>query len=159
MAEAILLKMLDVDWADLEIAFRDAISGVQSYLDLGSGEVVVIIDEHDLDAEHVARCPDRFLPIPAFSTSEGIEVLREFVAQLPSSELRRRLEFHCQAPGGLKRCLEILAESARLFDRFTRFEEQAIFERLHWWLAAHGIQAQQLPPRPPQLSLIASAIN
>ena len=159
MAEAIQLKQLDVDWADLEIAFRDAVSGVQSYLDLGSGEVLVIIDENDLDAGLVTHCPDRFLPIPAFTTSEGIEVLREFIAQLPSSELRRRLDQSAQGPGGLTRCLEILAESARLFERFSRFEEQAIYQRLHWWLAAHGIQAQQPPPRPAAMALVASAVN
>ncbi|MBN2360558.1 MAG: hypothetical protein JXR83_13970 [Deltaproteobacteria bacterium] len=159
MAEAISLKTLDVDWTDLEIAFRDAVSGVQSYLDLGTGEVLVVIDQHDLDADEVASCPDRFLAIPAFSTSEGIEVLREFIVQLPAGELRGRLEQGCRGAGGLKRCFEILAEEGWLLDRFTQFEEQAIYERLHWWLTAHGIRPQRPPPRSPRLALVADGVN
>jgi len=66
MAEAIPLRTLEIDWADLEIAFRDNVSGVDSFLDLETGEVVAIIDENDLDARNVAREPERFSPIPGF---------------------------------------------------------------------------------------------
>ena len=39
------MRTLDIDWADLEIAFRDA--GSESHLDTESGDVLSIVDGFD----------------------------------------------------------------------------------------------------------------
>lgn len=155
MAEAIALRYIDIDWIDLEIAFRDSATGISSYLDLESGEVVDYVDTSDITYRLIKKYPDRFAKIPVFSTREGIEVLCSFIDQLPPSNLRAKLRRAAKGPGVLTRCLNVLAQSAHLFDRFTRFEEQAIGERLTLWLASMGLQSSQLPPFTPTLHLIS----
>jgi len=156
MAEAIPLRTLDIDWADLEIAFRDNVSGVKSYLDLETGEVVAIIDERDLDADSVAREPERFEDIPGFTREEGLEVLHAFVDELPPGEQRDELRSLVGQPGALARCMERLAADVHLFNNYCMFEELCIYERLMLWLAAMGVNARHPPPAGPTLFLISS---
>jgi hypothetical protein len=146
MASAIALKTLDIDWADLEIAYRDSSTGIESYLDRETGEVLNVFDREQPEWGLVRRQPERFLRVPGYRSDEARAVLRGFVQQLHASATRATLERALQEPAALSRCSEILSQSAQLLDDFAHFEERAIYERLLLWLGALGICAEQPPP-------------
>lgn len=154
MAAAITLRTLDIDWAELEVAYRDSAAGMQSYLDTASGE---LLDTHDpADSEQLAADPDRFAPVPVFSARDGIEVLRAFVEQLPQGPDRRLLARAARGPGALARCEVVLARAPRLGSEFRLFEEQVIAERLLYWLAALGLRARAPHPRLYSVPLVSA---
>lgn len=149
MASAIALKTLDIDWADLEIAYRDGSTGIESYLDRETGEVINVFDREQPEWGLVRRQPERYLRVPGYRSEEARAVLRGYVQQLDASALRAALERALQEPAGLSRCSDILSESAQRLDDFARFEERAIYERLLLWLGALGI----LPALPPPFAV------
>ena len=58
------MAKLDVDWADLELAFRDA-TGTENYLDLLSGEVLSVVpgfSDEEESRDQIRKEPRRFLP-------------------------------------------------------------------------------------------------
>ncbi|MFH1808031.1 MAG: UPF0158 family protein [Pseudomonadota bacterium] len=154
MASAIPLKTLEIDWADLEIAYRDSTTGIESFLDRETGEVVTVFDRDQPEWGLVRRQPERYLRVPGYRCEEARAVLRGFVQQLHEGETRSALEGALQSPAALSRCSEILAENALLLDDFAHFEERAIYERLMLWLGALGICAEQPPPFAVCLALV-----
>ncbi|HEY1099410.1 MAG TPA: hypothetical protein VGF99_10795, partial [Myxococcota bacterium] len=76
------MRTIDIDWADLEIAFRDA--GSESWLDTTAGEVVSIVDGFDDEAEireRLTRFPGRFVRIPPVDKQWSTDVLARFIAR------------------------------------------------------------------------------
>ncbi len=154
MADAIAIKSLDIDWSDLEIAYRDSATGIETYLDMYSGEIVPIFNPTDPEKGFVDRYPERFLSIPGYRTADALAVLQAFVAQLEQGSLRERLCAAVEGPGALERCGAIMKTSTQLLDAFYRYEERAIFERLLLWLGALGICPVQPPPFSVRLPLV-----
>lgn len=155
------LKTLDIDWIDLEIAFRDTASGMRSYIDLVSGEVIAVGSEPDPRQRELDRDPDRYLEVPLYSSDQGVEVLRTFVTDLVAGVERQRLNSALETDAPLRRCEEVLAENALLYERFCLYEEQIIFERLLLWLVSMGVCTRDVPPTMvqsgPLLSLLLQA--
>lgn len=153
MGTAIMLKSLAIDWDDLEIAFRDGASGVRSFLDTRTGEVVAVLGPHDPDAELVSQRPERFVAVPAMSVDDSVAILRDFVRQLVASPIRQKLMRLARGPGALGRCYTLLDADPALLDQFTRFEQRAIGELLQRWLVDQGVQ-----PRAPRHAALALVV-
>ncbi len=145
MSAAITIKNLDIDWDDLEIAYRDSATGIESFLDLHDGEVVAIFDPKEPMKGFVARHPERYVSIPFFRRADAIVVLRSFAQKMPLGSLRERLLDALPHPGALRRCNDLLECSAKLKQQYEQFEERAIFERLLLWLTAIGVCARSAP--------------
>jgi hypothetical protein len=145
------VQQLEVDWADLELAFRDA-TGTENYLDTRSGAVVSILsgfdDERDL-RDQLVRFPGRFLRIAPLDAGFTKRVLEAFATSLPKSELRARLDEVRHGAGGVARSIQVLHEEARTWAQWSRFEQGELWQEVARFLVAHGIAA----PRAPTVDL------
>jgi hypothetical protein len=142
------MRQLDVDWADLELAFRDA-TGTENYLDTESGAVMSILsgfeDERDL-RDQLKRFPQRFLRLLPLDAGFTKKVLAAFTAHLQHGDLRARLADVGQGAGGLSSSIRILHEDTRTWAQWARFEQGELWQEVQAFLVAHDIRAASLPP-------------
>lgn len=144
------MRTLDIDWADLEIAFRDA-TGSESWLDRDSGEVLTVIagfdDERDV-REKLKRYPGRFVRVLPLEASFTREVLDAFIARLEKGRRRKALEDASAGPGGIARTMALLREDKPTLAAFARFEQSELVRRIEAFLADNGLRSGTTPPSP-----------
>ena len=136
-------RTVDVDWADLELAFRDG-TGTESYLDRESGEVVSVVagfaDEAEV-RERLARHPGRYVVVTPLDASFSREVLKLFVDRLRPSTLKDELALALVGPGGLQRSMALLHDDKAARASYLRFEQSEVWRRVERFLREHHVQA------------------
>jgi hypothetical protein len=140
------MRTLDIDWADLEIAFRDA--GTESYLDLDSGEVLSIVDgfddERDL-RERLARFPGRFARIVPVDRAFTSAVVDRFV-QSQRGAMKKKLAEAFDGPGGLSRVMAVLRDDKSTMASFARLEQAELLKTIELWLKAWNVSSAETAP-------------
>lgn len=151
------MRILDLDWADLELAFRDA-TGAESYLDQESGEVVTLVrgfeDERDI-RDKLKRFPSRFVRIVPVDKSFTKEVLVAFVSR-QKGVLRKKLEEAVSGPGGIARAMALLNDDKAALAAFSRLEQSELVRLVETFLAQHGLKSGTEPPAPDLFEGLAS---
>lgn len=152
------MRTLDIDWADLELAFRDA-TGAESFLDRESGEVLTLVrgfdDERDV-REKLKRFPGRYLKLEPLDASFTREVLRAFIARLGSSKMKGELQDAAEGPGGIARTMALIKDDKPTLAAFARFEQAELVRRVEAFLAQHGLKSGTEPPPPDLFEGLAS---
>jgi hypothetical protein len=140
------MKTLDIDWADLEIAFRDA--GSESHLDTVNGEVISIVDgfddERDL-RERLARFPGRFVRIVPVDTQWSTAVLHRFVAR-QKGRLKEELVDAVSGAGALSRATAVLKDHKSAWTAYSRFEQAELLKHIEQFLDEHGLESEEAAP-------------
>lgn len=144
------MRTLDIDWADLELAFRDA-TDAESWLDRESGEVMTLVrgfdDEKDV-RDKLRRFPGRFLRLEPVDAGFTRDVMQRFIGRLAAGKLRRQLEEAVAGPGGISRTMALLKEDKASLLAFARLEQAELVKRVEEFLAQHGIKCGNAPPAP-----------
>ncbi len=139
---------LDVDWVDLELAFRDA-TGTENLLDLESGEVLCIVpgfeDEGEL-RDLIGKDPGRYLELSPVDVGFARTVMRDFLATLPGGPLREELAAGFKKTGGLTRCMELLDNDASTRGAYHRYEQARFWAHVDDVLRYAGVEPQSAPP-------------
>lgn len=143
------MRTLDFDWADLELAFRDA-TGAESFIDRESGEVLTLVrgfdDEKDI-RDKLKRYPTRFVKVSPLDKSFTLEVLQSF-AQRQRGSLRTQLDEALAGPGGIARAMALLKEDKPALTAFARLEQSELVRVVEKFLASHGLKSGTEPPAP-----------
>jgi hypothetical protein len=151
------MRTLDLDWADLELAFRDA-TGTESHLDSDTGEVLTLVrgfdDERDI-RDKLKRFPKRFLRITPVDKSFTRNVLDVYVRR-QSGELRHKLDQAVAGPGGIARAMVLLQSDKPALAAFSRIEQSELVRVVEEFLAAHGLRSGVAPPAPDLFEGLAS---
>jgi hypothetical protein len=151
------MRTLDIDWADLELAFRDA-TGAESWLDQDTGEVLTLVrgfdDERDVK-DKLKKFPGRFLKLVPFDKTFTKDALAAFVDHATGS-LKRELAQALAGPGGIARAMALLKDDKPAFASFARFEQSELVKKVEQFLAGHGIRAGTEPPPPDLFEGLAS---
>jgi hypothetical protein len=133
---------VDLDLEALELGARETCDEVQSYLDLESGQVVVIVKgEPDarLLKERVRRERKRYARVPPLGLSEERALLRDFLAEHIVGAGRDLLLRLVDEPGGFHGCLSALKADHDLWGRWERFECAGVRGSLLGWMAGLGV--------------------
>lgn len=142
------MRMLTVDWADLEIAFRDA-TGAESWLDKESGEVMTIVKGFDDEAElreKLRRSPGRYLRLPVVGADFSRSVMQGFIARMSNGALKKKLQEVQDGPGGLARTMQLLRDDKPAFASFSRFEQGELMKQVEAFLVQHDIAPHNSAP-------------
>ncbi len=141
-----LMRTLDIDWADLEIAFRDG--GSESFLDLTTGEVVTIVegfeDERDI-RDRLARQPQRYARIPPVDKAWSMALIAQFASKQRGS-LRQQLQEAQDGVGALSRCTTVLRDDKAASSSWARFEQAALLKHIEAFLAEHDVSCREAAP-------------
>jgi hypothetical protein len=140
------MRTLAIDWADLEIAFRDA--GTESYLDTESGEVLSIVDgfddERDL-RERLSRFPGRFSRIVPVDRAFTSDVVARFLQGFRGAN-KAKLTAAAAGAGGLSRFMSALKEDKAASASFSRFEQAQLLTTIEGFLRSQNVTSKETAP-------------
>lgn len=143
---------LNLDWMDLEIAFRDT-TGTESYIDSNTGEIISVVPEFEDEKElreMIQIAGDRYILISPVNTRFSQTVLEQFVGQMNNGDLGAKLAEEGQETGSYARCMRILREDKEALQLYYRFEQNALWDHISESLASSGV-TPALPPPEPEL--------
>jgi hypothetical protein len=148
------MKTLDIDWEELELAFRE-VSDTENHLDLKNGRVVSIVpgldDENEL-RNHVRLHRGHFALIQPLTLKQATAIVAEFSAGLSPGHVTDQIQASLQGAGAFSSALRILRADKRLWNQYGRHEQEAFWRHLGAFLTQHGIRPKT---PPPQMELFA----
>jgi Uncharacterised protein family (UPF0158) len=95
--------------------------------------------------EVVAGLGTRYIEVPSDDTTEAYRDMEEFIATVEEGGLRHGLERAISGRGAFRRFKEILSQSFQERERWFRFRDARVEERLRAWLASKDIELIEEP--------------
>jgi predicted nucleotidyltransferase len=154
------MNKLKVDMPGLIAAFEDASWETSYYLDLKTGEVIMLIDEEvgyvdeppdwplpEWQKEAVKRAEEiwldggeRYLRVPDADSREGYGDMEDFIATVEDDHLRELLWVAIQGRGAFRRFKDVLHGYPRERERWFSFGDTQVRRRVLDWLESEGIE-------------------
>lgn len=141
------MRRLKIDLEDLSLAFETASELLRGFLDLQTGDVIMLVLSDDVAARRMleeleADDSGRYVPIPALGTPESYREMMHFIETVQSKELRELLKVATSGRGAFRRFRDALLrypdERLRWFD----FKDGRLRERIADWLLQLGIEPE-----------------
>jgi hypothetical protein len=161
-------RKLKINWIELDAAFQSGSSWeVRNYLDLETGEVVMVTDEV---AGYLEELPDyelpdwmqemlkvaeqveegygtRYIRIPEADSHEDYRDMERFISTVQSDRLRDQLWQAIQGRGAFRYFEDVLYEHLAERERWFAFTNRRFCDRISRWLESEGIEP--INPREP----------
>lgn len=135
------LREVPVDWEALEDAFENNAPEVHSYLHLGSGEVLRLVDGV-ADPEMQARIVSdtQYFRIESVSSREQYRWMERFIQLVEEPHLRGELGHAIDGKGAFRRFKDVLMSHATERERWFTFRSERLKVFMEAWLTAHAIK-------------------
>jgi len=154
------MKKLKVDMVELEAAFEDASWQMSCYLDLETGEVVMLTDEmryyweeppdrplKEWEQEWVElaeRVEDgygsRYVSVPRGDSHEGYRDMQRFISTVQDDRLREQLWRAIEGRGAFRYFKDVLADHPQERERWFDFKNERVRWRVLGWLESIGVE-------------------
>lgn len=139
-------RSLPVDLEELSIALEAEAADLRWYLDLDSGEVLLVTHEYE-PAEHggltvteIESAPQRFVRVPAGNPQRVVDDMRAFVTSLGDTTLQESLELALSASRPERRFKTALSWLPERQQQWHAWHRQHCLQRALRWLAEQGIE-------------------
>lgn len=141
-------KVLRIDLDELCSAMEDSSYEHEHYLDLKTGEILFISDymddeESDRLKDNIDEEPDRYERIPRVESHEGYEDMEDFIATVEDEHLAELLEVAINGKGAFRRFKDVLARHPEERERWFRFKDERMEQRVLEWLDDIGVSLAQ----------------
>lgn len=151
---------IEINWMELDAAFQSGSWEMRYYLDLETGDVVMVTDEI---AGYLEDPPDwelsdwmkqaieearqveagygtRYVQIPQADTHEDYRDMERFISTVRDSDLRDRLWQAIEGRGAFRYFKDVLAEHPSEREHWFAFKDRCIYERVSDWLESEDIE-------------------
>jgi len=143
------VREVPVDWEALEDAFENNAPEVHSYLHLGTGEVLRVVDGIADPEMHARIAADTtYLRIDPVSSREQYRWMERFIQMLEDGELRDKLTLAIDGKGAFRRFKDVLMAHAPERERWFAFRSERLRVFMEAWLAAHALRPVARPVWP-----------
>jgi len=140
-ASAAAVREVPVDWEALEDAFENNAPEVHSYLHLGTGEVLRVVDGIADPEMHARIAADtNYLRIDPVSSREQYRWMERFIQMLEDGELRDKLTSAIDGKGAFRRFKDVLMTHAPERERWFAFRSERLRVFMEAWLSAHALR-------------------
>jgi len=139
-------KKLRIDLEELRWAFDDHVREYAWVLDTESGEVLQLMEDAELPLpleEIEADETGRFLEIEADDSAEAYRDMQLFTATVTDSRLRDLLDVAIAGKGAFRRFKDVLGGAPEERQRWFRFQEERVNNRIRAWLAENDIETTE----------------
>jgi hypothetical protein len=135
------------DFDEICWAFEDASLENRHYLDLETGEII-FISELTMDNEEIEEIEEkldeefgkRYIAIPKIDPSEGYEDMEDFIETVRDENLKEKLYIAIDGRGAFRRFKNVLLNYPEERERWFKFKDARVKERVKEWLEAKGIE-------------------
>jgi hypothetical protein len=143
------IREVPVDWEALEDAFENNAPEVHSYLHLGTGEVLRVVDGIADPEMHARIAADtNYLRIDPVSSREQYRWMERFIQMLEDGELRDKLTSAIDGKGAFRRFKDVLMTHAPERERWFAFRSERLRVFMEAWLSAHALRPVARPVWP-----------
>jgi hypothetical protein len=133
-------REIPVDWEALEDAFENNAPEVHSYLHLGTGEVLRVVDGIADPEMHTRIASDsNYLRVDPVSSREQYRWMERFIPMVDEGELRDRLSRAIDGKGAFRRFKDVLMSYGPERERWFAFRSERLRVFMEAWLAAHAL--------------------
>ena len=142
------LRRLKIDLAELKFAFANASWEAEYYLDLETGEVILISSQITVGGEITKQMESltdhaRYRQVPQTSPREEFRDMERFIETVKSPTTRQLLKTAIDGKGAFKRFKNALLDHPQERERWFRFKEDRLEERIENWLEAEGVELEE----------------
>jgi hypothetical protein len=140
------IRDVPVDWEALEDAFENNAPEVHSYLQLGTGEVLRVVDGI-ADPEMLSRiaADSNYMRIDPVSSREQYRWMERFIQMLEEGDLHERLAAAIDGKGAFRRFKDVLMAHGPERERWFAFRSERLRVFMEAWLSAHALTAVARP--------------
>jgi hypothetical protein len=148
-------RHLPVDLTELCIALKTEASELRWYLDVTTGELLLVTHEYEpddhggLSAVEIRSTPSRFVEVPRAAEDEGLGDMQAFVAEVKDPRLKESLELALTGLRPERRFRAALNWIPGLVDHWRAFSQGRLEARALTWL--HSLGYMLGTPRGPGL--------
>ena len=149
----VTVKTLPVNFGDLALALQDQGGELHVYyFDTETGAVLNLSEDIDEAQLHEIREEGSglFLPIKPMNPRGGYRIMADFVADLPSSRVREKLEWSLDGPKPFRRFKDAVREDEAIRKQWFDFHNARMREVAIEWLADHQIRPEGLDLEDPR---------
>lgn len=139
-------RKVPVAWEALEDAFENNAPEVHSYLHLGTGEVIRVVDGIADPATHARIASDStYLRVDPVSSREQYRWMERFIATVEEGPLRTKLLQSIDGKGAFRRFKDVLMSFPVDRERWFTFRSERLRTCMESWLEAQGVEAMARP--------------
>ncbi len=143
-------REVPIDWEALEDAFENNAPEVHSYLHLGTGEVLRVVDGIADPEMHVRIASDtHYLRVDPVSSREQYRWMERFIEMVEDDTLAERLSAAIDGKGAFRRFKDALMGFGADRERWFAFRSERLRVFMEAWLESHSIRA--IPRPEPKL--------
>jgi hypothetical protein len=152
------LRDVPVDWEALEDAFENNAPEVHSYLHVGSGEVLRVVDGIADPEMHARIASDAaYLRIEPVSSREQYRWMERFIPMVEDAPLRAQLSQAIDGKGAFRRFKDVLIAFTAERERWFAFRSERLRVFMEAWLGANAMRPVTRPNWPAESAPTASA--
>ena len=142
---------IPVDWEALEDAFENNAPEVHSYLHLGTGEVLRVVDGI-ADPEMHARIAldSEYVRVEPVSSREQYRWMERFIPMVEDEELKQKLMRAIDGKGAFRRFKDVLMGFVQEREQWFVFRSERLRVFMEAWLAAHAFKPVPRPAYTPE---------
>jgi hypothetical protein len=137
------MNKIPIDLDYLIFAWQDDSPDSAYYLDSDTGSVLLVqrdLDDLDELRQEIELQPNRFLYVPK-PPPEQVELdLSDFIFTISDQHLKDILSMALESPNKVAACKSVLAKHTEEMQRWRKFRQDAVRERVRRWLAANDIE-------------------
>ena len=143
---------IPVDWEALEDAFENNAPEVHSYLHLGTGEVLRVVDGI-ADPEMHARIAldSEYVRVEPVSSREQYRWMERFIPMVENEELKQKLMRAIDGKGAFRRFKDVLMGYIQEREQWFVFRSERLRVFMEAWLAAHAFKPVPRPAYTPEV--------
>lgn len=145
------MREVPVDWEALEDAFENNAPEVHSYLHLGTGEVLRVVDGIADPEMHARIASDpNYMRIDPVSSREQYRWMERFIPMVDDQELQQRLTHAIDGKGAFRRFKDVLMSYGPERERWFAFRSERLRVFMEAWLDAHALVPVARPVWPTE---------
>ncbi len=152
---------LPIDLQELCLIFEDSSCEHRSYIDLETGEIILIFDDimdydekEELDDKVEEGFGKRYIAIPNAESYEGYQDMEDFIETVKGVKLKEKLYNAIARKGAFRRFKDVLNSYPKDNERWFKFKDEKVMERVNEWLEYEGIEV--IPKKPIEIKEISS---
>jgi len=142
---------IPVDWEALEDAFENNAPEVHSYLHLGTGEVLRVVDGIADPEMHARIASDsEYVRVEPVSSREQYRWMERFIPMVENEELKQKLMRAIDGKGAFRRFKDVLMGYIQEREQWFVFRSERLRVFMEAWLAAHAFKPVPRPAFAPE---------
>ena len=150
------MRVIPINWTDLETAFERNSPDTESFLDTRTGEVVTVTEgaiDYPEQRGKVQAGGEAYVRIEPAASREQYKWMERFVAGVTDEPLRERLVIAIDGKGAFRRFKDVLLNYPTERERWFSYRAELLHWAMHKWLEKEQLAPKEAAPwgtpKPP----------